>query len=420
MRRIFFFSLFLLVAFPVCAQLPTQQELEARKAKIQEEILEKQALLKNVRSQEKSVVNQLMVQKEKIGLQEKLIRTTEKQTKLLGNDIYINQLKINHLHRELDTLKNDYADMIRKSYKSRSKHSRVMFVLSSKNFAQAYRRMQYMKQYASYRKMQAEEIVVKAKELEKFNQVIGVQKDEKEKLLVEKEKERATLEVEKQEQERIAQQIKKEKVKIVAELKKKQKESKAIDQQIQRLIRAAIAEANRKTAAAKVKASPKTVTASETKAVETATKIVLTPEGQTLSDNLRANKGRLPWPVEKGAISLRYGDQPHPLFPTLIIHNSGLEITTDEGANARAVFNGEVTLVQVLSPVNKAVFIQHGDYFTIYQNLSKVFVAKGDKVSTKQAIGQIRTNGDTGKTILKFLLLQNTSYFDPSQWLFNR
>ena len=153
--------------------------------------------------------------------------------------------------------------------------------------------------------------------------------------------------------------------------------------------------------------------------METATKIVLTPEGQLLANSFKSNKGLLPWPVEKGFVSLGYGDQPHPMYPSLIVHNSGVEITTDQGANARAVFAGVVTSVMVLSPVNKAVMIQHGDYFTVYQNLSSVFVGKGDKVSIKQSIGKIRTNGDTGKTIIKFTISQNTTYNNPSSWLYN-
>lgn len=397
----------------------TQEQLEERKAKIQAEIREKEELLKSMKTKEKSVINQLLIQKEKIGLKEKLIRTTESQTKILSNDIYVNQLKINQLNRDLEKLREDYAEMIRKSYKSRSEQSKLMFLLSSENFFQAYKRLQYMKQYASFRKMQAEEIKSKSQELEVHNKVIGEQKSEKEKLIEENERERKELEKEKQEQEKIANQIKKDKGKIAAEIKKKQQETRRIDAQIQKLIRDAIAAANKKTAAAKAKANPKTTTAADTKKTETSTKIVLTPEGQLVANNFRANKGRLPWPVEKGAVSLPYGDQPHPVYKTLTVHNSGVEISTENGANARAVFNGEVANVIVLSPVNKAVMIQHGDYFTVYQNLSSVSVSKGDKVSTKQSLGKIRTNGETGKTVLKFMILQNTTYNNPASWLSN-
>ncbi len=409
--------IFICITSQMWSQPPSQQQLEERKAKIQEEIREKEELLQSVKKKEKSIVTQLIIQKDKIGLKEKLIQTTEKQTKLLGNDIYVNQIKINQLNRDLDELRKDYAEMISKSYKSRSEQSRAMFLLSSENFLQAYKRAQYMKQYASYRKMQADEIKSKSFQLTGYTNKIVVQKTAKEKLIVENEKEKQELEKEKKEQEKIANQIKKDKGKITAEIKKKQQEEKAIDRQIEKLIREAIAAANKKTAAANAKANPKSVTAASTKATESSTKIVLTPEGQLIANNFKANKGRLPWPVEKGAITLGFGDQPHPIYKTLIVHNSGLEITTEGGSNARAVFGGEVTNVIVISPVNKAVMIQHGDFFTVYQNLSRVNVSKGDKVSAKQNIGQIRTNGDTGKTVLKFLILQNTTYNNPQSWL---
>ena len=396
-----------------------QEKLEQRKAQILREIQEKQNQLESVQSKEKTVVNALKIQTEKIQLKQKLINTTEKQTKLLSNDMYINQININRLKKELVLLKEDYSEMILKSYKSRSEQSRAMFLLSSQNFLQAYKRAQYMKQYASYRKTQGEEIQSKTQELENFNQIIGVQKTQKQKLIEENEKERLALEKEKMVQQELARSIKKDKKQIIAEIKKKQQETRNIDNQIKKLLRAAIAAANKKTASAAAKANPKTTTAAATKATETSTKIVLTSEGQLIANNFKANKGKLPWPVEKGFVSLGYGDQPHPIYKTLIVHNSGVEITTDQGASARAVFGGEVISVMVLSPVNKAVMIQHGDYFTVYQNLSSVSVNKGDKVSTKQTIGRIRTNGDTGKTVLKFTISQNTTYSNPATWLFN-
>jgi len=177
-------SLLTLLVFFCCtikmwSQPITQEQLEERKAKIQLEIQEKEQLLKSVKSKEKSVLTQMSIQKEKIGLKEKLIKTTEKQTKLLNNDIYINQVKINQLNKDLELLRKDYAAMILKSYKSRSEQSRAMFLLSSQNFLQAYKRAQYMKQYASYRKMQGQEIEGKTKQLMGYTNKIVVQKQPK-------------------------------------------------------------------------------------------------------------------------------------------------------------------------------------------------------------------------------------------------
>ena len=418
MSKYIFSILFFLISTMMWSQLTAQEKLEKRKAEILREIQEKEDQLQNVKSKEKTVTAQLKIQTEKIKLKENLINTTEKQKKLLNNDMYINQMNINRLKKELVLLKEDYANMIQKSYKSRSEQSRAMFLLSSQNFLQAYKRAQYMKQYASYRKTQGVEIQEKSVELENFNQIINVQKTAKQKLIEENEKERLALEKERQVQQELAKSIKKDKKQIIAEIKKKQQETRNIDNQIQKLLKAAIAAANKKTASAVAKANPKTTTAAATKATETSTKIVLTSEGQMIANNFKANKGKLPWPVEKGFVSLGYGDQAHPVYKSLVVHNSGVEITTDQGANARAVFGGEVISVMVLSPVNKAVMIQHGDYFTVYQNLSSVSVSKGDKVTTKQSIGKIRTSGDTGKTVLKFTISQNTTYSNPASWLF--
>jgi septal ring factor EnvC (AmiA/AmiB activator) len=326
-------------------------------------------------------------------------------------------MQINKLKRELLILKEDYAKMIVKSYKSRSSESRAMFILSSESFLQAYKRAQYMKQYTGYRKMQGEEIKVKTNELSTFNDKLSVQKTAKQKLIAENVKERLSLEKEKQQQVKLVNVLKKDKNKIAREIGKKQQEYRIIDRQINKLIREAIAAANRKAALEKAKANPGT---SVSKTAVSSSKIELTPEAKIIADNFRANKGRLPYPVEKGYISLGYGNQTHPLFNTITVHNSGVEITTDRGATARAVFGGEVTSVIILSPVNRAVMIQHGDYFTVYQNLTSVNVNKGDKVSIKQNIGTVRTNGETGKTIIKFLILQNTSYNDPEGWLSGR
>ena len=398
------------------SQSSQQEKLEERKAQIQKEIRENEAMLQTVKKKEKSALSVVIIQQNKIKLKEKLINTTERQTKLLNNDMYINQIKINKLKKELTVLKADYAKMILKSYKSRSEQSRAMFILSSENFLQAYKRAQYMKQYTNYRKAQGEEIKSKSNQLIDYNGKLNVQKTVKQKLIIENEKDRLSLLKEKQEQQKVVNSIKKDKYKIATEIRKRQQEAKNIDRQIQRLIREAIAEANRKAAAENAKASPNKPAP---RASSSSSRIILTAEAKILADNFRANKGKLPWPVDKGFVSLPYGDQPHPQFSSLQIHNSGVEITTEQGAAARAVFAGEVTSVIALSPVNKAVMIQHGDYFTVYQNLSSVYVSKGDKVSIKQEIGKIRTSGETGRTILKFTISQNTTYNNPASWLFN-
>lgn len=443
----------------VFAQNSQQENLELRKAKIQKEIIDNEKKLLTVKKKEKTAVEVMDLQTKKIKLKETLIQTTEKQTQLLSNDMQTNELKIDRLDNELNLLKVDYAEMILKSYKSRSEESKAMFILSSSSFLQAYKRLQYMKQYASYRKTQGKEIELKSKELMSYYEQLKAQKIQKERLIAENEKDKKSLEVAKNEQQKIVLLLQKDKSKIVADIKKKQQQARAIDREIDRLIRKAIAEANRKAALAraakekalkekvakekasadrlakekaladKTKSGPK----KETKAKETvlpvkdnpskavaiapvsSTVMELTSESKLVSDNFKANKGRLPWPVDKGTVFLGFGTQAHPVYKTLVIQNSGLSIATYNGAHARAVFAGEVFSVIAISN-NKAVMIQHGDYFTVYQNLSTINVSKGDKVTTKQSLGTIRTNSD-GKTILKFTLCQNVHYVNPKPWL---
>ena len=143
--------------------------------------------------------------------------------------------------------------------------------------------------------------------------------------------------------------------------------------------------------------------------------MVLTPEGKIISDNFKANKGNLPWPVERGVITLGYGDQPHPVYKSIIVHNSGVDITTDANASVRAVFKGEVSQIQRIG--NKfAVLVKHGDYFTIYHNLATVSVSEGDNVGAKQTLGKVKADAD-GKAIVRFMISQNSTSINPTLWL---
>jgi len=393
------------------AQPSEQQKLEARKEQILKEISENKNKLESEKKKEKSVLKQINQQKELIQLRQKLLNTTAKQTRLLTDEIYLTQLEMNKLNRELKVLKEDYKKMIIKSYKSRNEQSRIMFVLSAENFLQAYKRIQYMKQYAGFRKMQGEEIKDKQEKLSVAEMRLSESKKEKEIVLAQTEKEKQELEKEKKEQERLVKSIQKDKKLIAAEINKQQKESKAIDAKIKKIIEAEIAAANKRNAAKSGKTIPKKGTAS-------AAKFMLTPEGKIESNNFKANKGKLPWPVEKGNIFQKYGDQPHPIYKNLTVHNSSIEISTEKGSAARAVFAGEVFQIQVNENNRnwKAVYVRHGDFITIYMNLSSVNVVKGQKVNIKQSLGTIHTD-TSGSTTMKFAVLQNTTYLNPEFWL---
>ncbi|WP_060874443.1 murein hydrolase activator EnvC family protein [Myroides odoratus] len=415
MKKTYCSILFILMALPLCAQQKeTQEQLERRKQQIVIEIKSVQQLLHKEQTKERNILAEIDEINRKVTLNRQLISNVRKQINITTNNIAKNQKEANALAKELDQLKQDYAKTIVKAYKSRSNQSKMMFILSSENFFQAYKRVQYLKQYADFRKQQGEELKEKTILLNEALAKLEVEKEKQRKLLAEQEANEKNLKEDLTAQQELVSIVKKDQKKFNEQIKKKQDETKAIDRKIQQLIREAIEEANRKAREAAAKAG-KTTTKSKTTSSAAAT-FELTPEGKLVADNFKANRGKLPWPVEKGYVSLPYGDQPHPVQTHLTVHNSGVEITTESNAKARAIFEGEVLQVQVLSGGNKAVLIQHGDYITVYQNLRDVTVQKGDKVSLKQTIGTINTNS-AGKTVLKFLLSHNSNIDNPQNWL---
>lgn len=411
-RRIFIY-IFLLASVVAFAQPSEQQkQLEAQKAQILKQISNFRDLLQSEQTKEKSVLEQLEEQRTKIRLTENLLKTTKEQENLLSREISANEKQIAELTKELEKLKADYAEMIVKSYESGSEQSRAMFILSSENFLQAYKRIQYMKQYADFRKEQGEEVQKKSDLLAEKNKDLQKQKAEKDKLLQETQKELANLEKERKAQDAIMAIINKNKKKYTADINKKQQEVTQIDKQIEKIKREIIAEANRKKAEAEAKAAGTKV---DTRNISS-TKIDLSPEAKVIAGNFKANQGRLPWPVERGVVYSRYGVQPHPLVRTTTIDNKGVDFKTIEGAEAMAVFEGEVSEIMVHTPVNIFVFVRHGDYLTVYGNLDKVYVKKGQKVSFKQKLGRVHTYSD-GTTTIKFAVSQNLTTLNPEKWL---
>jgi murein hydrolase activator len=384
------------------AQTKEQKKLEDKKARLQQEIKQINSLLFQKTKEKKNVLNEVEDLSQKIKIREELIKVTNEQANLLNRQIDANLKKINGLGSELVALKEDYAKMIRKSYQNKSQQSRLMFLLSSGSFLQAYKRFQYMKQYTKHRKDQGEEIQSKTVALQTINEDLNTQKIQKEKLVAENRKTQQLLEQEKKEQETLITSIKKKESEYTAQIKKKQREADEIDRQIERLIRAAIAEANKKAGNAANK-----------------TTFSLTPEAKLIADDFSANKGKLIWPVEKGVKSKAYGEYSDPVYPGIKRFNSGVVIATEKGAKARAVFSGEVSAVIIVPGGNKAIQVRHGNYITTYYNLSKIYLKKGDKVAAKEALGEIFTSPSSGTTELKFFIYKDTNRLNPEEWIYS-
>ena len=410
----FFLLFFVLIGFGTLKAQKSRQDLEARRNQIQKDIVYMNRLLSNTKKKESNLINDVKDLKIKIKAREELITVISSESKALGNEIYVNQLDINKNERDLETLKKDYAEMIFKSYQSKSQNSRIMFLLSSESFFQAYKRFQYMNKFTSFRKKQGEEIQAKTLKLKNLTDSLQIKKDQKLTLIDEKKKEQEKIEKEKKEQEVLLSEVKKKEGDYKKKIQNFQREEERIDAQIDKLIREAIAASNRKKESSTSSSSTTAVTSSSSaKATFT-----LTAEAKELASKFTLNKGSLPWPVEKGYVSTYYGKQPHPVVSSAIIQSNGVRITTEAGSRARAVFEGEVLAIQLMSGNQKAVLIQHGNYITVYKNLENVYVHQGDKVKTKQEIGSIFTDKVTGKTILGFILSRNTDTENPASWIY--
>lgn len=395
--------LFLIILFLGLNCLNAQsnrEELEKRRVELRNEITRINELRISNQQKQRSVLGQVEDLNQQIKSTEDLIKLTNQQANLLNREINTNTNKIGKLRNELEKLKEDYSRMIEKSYKSKSQQSRVMFLLSSKNFLQAYKRLQYMKQYTNYRKQQGEEIKANTQELQELNASLVIQKEEKDRLISENRKTRAELEKNRKSQQTLMATIRQREGQFATQIKSKQQEIDEIDRAIDRMIRESIAKANKESGS----------TSRST--------FELTPAAKALAADFNNNKGKLPWPVKSGVVTMKFGQQPHPVVRSVMVNNNGVRIDTDKGGKARAVFNGTVSEVQAVKGANQAIMVRHGDYITIYNNLEKVYVKRGDVVTTEQEIGEVATSRTTGKTTLHFLLYKNDQKMDPAAWIY--
>ena len=394
-------TLFLIVGQSLFAQDQRQQNLEAQRKRLQQDIKQINTLLFSNEKRKKSVLTQVEDLNLKINVRRRLIRVTNEQANRLTQQINVNQRSISRQRKELEELKKDYSEMILKSYQSKSGQSRMMFLFSSENFLQAYKRFQYLKQYASFRKKQGELILEKTQILQELNISLIDQKRKKENLVKENRTAEEKYRQEQNSQESLVQELKKKERNFISQIKNKQKKTKEINKEIQRLIREAIIASNK---AAGGKRNSKVFR--------------LTPEDKLISDNIEANKGKLPWPVQQGLVIQSFGRQPHPVVKTAIIQSNGVTIATPKNAQARAVFEGKVMSIIGFKGSNPTVLIQHGNYITAYSNLGEVYVIKGQKVKPKEIIGKVFTNFETGKTELKFSVFKASTPVNPKTWIY--
>ena len=377
-----------------------QKELEVQRLRLKKEIKKINSILFNNIKTRKSALTQVEDLQVKFNVRLELLKVTNEQANLLTTRISINERNISTNRLELRNLKDEYANLIQKSYESKSLQNRLMFLFSSESFLQAYKRVQYLKQYASYRRKQGKAIANKTKLLQELNRILNNEKAEKILLIEENRLVQKQIEKDAQDQKSLIKTLEQKQTSLASQILKKEKQQKAIDREINRLIREAIAASNK---------------ALDKKRKKT---FQLTPEAKLIADNFKANKGRLPWPLEKGVVVQGFGRQRHPVVKTTTIQSNGVILATEPLAKVRAVFEGEVMSVIVIKGSNPSVLIRHGNFITLYTNLAKLYVTKGEKVNAKQAIGEVFTNLKTGKTQFQFGIFNNVNALNPKEWVY--
>ncbi len=390
------FIAFALLVLAGGLQAQTRKELEQKKSKLRQDIQYKNKLLKETQQTKKSTLNSLLILNKKIQEREELIATIKREISIIDQKISENEALIRTMQDDIKRLKEEYAEMIRFAYKTRNKSDKLMFVFAASDFNQAYKRLKYFQQYSDYRKRQTAAIMRMEKELEERNAQLLAQRKLKEELLGNESQERLQLSREKGDQQTLVASLQTKEKELRADIRDKEKERRILQKAIERII----AEEIRKASKAGTK-----------KGV-----FELTPEAKALAANFTANKGKLPWPVEKGVVVSAYGVHAHEVVRSVKVKNNGLTISTQAGGVARAVFEGEVTGVIKIEGAGKAVMVRHGNFFTVYGNLNEVFVQRGDRVTTKESLGVIRTANN--KTELQFELWQDSAPTNPQYWLF--
>ena len=374
-------------------------KLQERKKLLLEEIQFSNKVLEQTKKEKDVSFHQLKTLKQKIAIRSQLIRTIQKEVGYIKKEIELIQNEKLLLELELDSLKVNYAYLIQQAYKSRKHFNRLLFLFSSRDFQQAYKRVSYMRQISQYRLSQANTISVKQAELDDNIFILKKQKSIKQNLIDNKQIEYELYNKE-QAQEAVSLAALSEKEK---ELKKALEEKKNQRKKIQKEIERIIADELKKVA-----------NSSSIK------KFASTPEAIKLSNSFNSNKGGLPWPVSKGLVISKFGKQKHPVLAGVNIENNGVEIATEAQSACRSIFKGKVSSILTMPNGTKVVMIRHGEYISVYSNLGEVFIERGQEVSTKENIGLVYTSKQEGATVIDFQLWKSSQKLDPQSWLMKK
>ena len=366
------------------------KDLQNKQKKLQQEIEQTNKMLNQTKKDEKATMNKLQLIGTNIKNQRQLIHTLDNEIFALNAEMKVLQGTRDSLQTVLDKYKADYAEMIRQSHFAQVQQSPLLFLMSSDSFQQLARRARYLREFAHFRQEQVRRIKNTQAEIDTQNELLKANKHDKLVVLDTRKREQENLKRDEKKQKTMLNQLKSKEKDLNKQLKAQEKRVAELNKKIDELIR---------------------------KQAEKASKTSLTKEQQLIAGGFEANKGRLPWPVDKGMISGHYGKQQHPLHEHVVVDNKGIYIQTTAGTKARAVYKGEVTTCCVIAGTY-AVIVQHGNYRTVYSNLSSLNVKQGDHVDTKQVLGTIFTDPEQDqKTELYFQIYKDMNIVNPELWI---
>ena len=389
--------------FPLMGFAQEKSDLEKKKNQLLKDIEYTNRLLSETAKNRESTISQLELINTKIRKRQELINAIVHETKILQRNIEETNNIVSNLESDLDKLKEEYGKMLFHTYRNINTYDRLMYIFSSEDFEQAYKRLKYFEQYSKYRQQQAQLIEETRDALSHRVENLNTKRHDRAMLLETSERERLTLNEERKEQDRLMDDLQDKEGHLRAELQKKDKEKKKLERAIQRIIEAEIAKAKKKE--------------KRTGSKVTKSGFALTPAEMTLSNNFYENRGKLPWPSERGVITSSFGEHPHPTLRDIKVVNNGIDIRTEEGAKARAIFAGVVSAVVLIPGANKAVIVRHGEYLTVYSNLVEVKVKMGDQVSVQQNVGVVATDRISGKTDIHLEIWNGSKKLNPKKWI---
>lgn len=399
-------SLFVCILFFIITNFSFAQQnknqLQVDKAKIEKQIEYTNKLLQETKKSKKASINKLYLLNNQIKKRERLIKNINKESVYVNRKINVNNDSIKILHKRLEILKKDYAKVLYYyAYKNGDLYNRLIFIFSSEDFNQAFQRIKYFQQYSKYRERQVESIKRTQEEIFSRNHNLKNQKQRKIQLISQKKQEKEIFLKEKKKKNILFKELSRKEKRLLKELKAKEKAAKHLQYEIEHIISLEINKSLKETK----------------KATKSRSDFALTPEEAKLSKSFYLNKGKLPWPTERGIVSSTFGKHRHQLLKYVKTQNNGIDILTAKGSKVRAVFSGKVTTVMSIPHYNNVVIIRHGDYISVYSNLKDVFIKKGQKINTKQNIGTIYTSSEDLKTELHFEIWKGKQLLNPTYWL---